>query len=1191
MLAVAGVLAIASRWLAPAITAYFGADVSTRDQLSSPYGLAVGFASLVVGVLALLLQARQSRALAHELIVGPAIPVSPGMNSLRPPDLLADESVYGRDDLMKALIELYSSRGRTRARIHILSGMPGSGKTAIALKVSHELQRRGVRVWWISAADETGLQTGMRQLAQQLAAELDVSAHELDRQWADDAPDVLWRLLNAYRGRPWMLVIDNADDVRWLSPPGELPSGGRGWIRSVVSRQGAVLVTTRDRREEAWGNRCELTEIEELPPPVGAQVLLRAAGATAGSDVDAEALSERLGGLPLALAVVGRHLAEAISVPLPGGITTFNGYRDALDQEPLANAEARGVMNSAFELSLRQMEERGHSHARQLLRLLAMFADAPVPYYLLLDPNVVGKSPLFNDSDAQDLRALLRALSGQSLLELAADGADDQTAEVISLLTLHPLLRDANLHAAALDRQTGELVRLAAVLLDRATDRADMQTSDRSRWPAWQALTPHAMHVLNVLVNEEATDTRSLAGAVRAALRTLDYLAATGLHSTALSQARTIEEIAVAEFDRNDVILLTTRAKVATLLGQGGRFDAARDRLRELLPIFADVYGEKRAETLSCRENLAYNVGKAGDPVDARDRFKELVADSRAVLGEEHPDTLARRANLANFTAEAGDFDRAIEEFRELLPVQERILGEKHPATLRTIANLATLVQERTGDQGSQSDTRQRPTWRLPDEESMPSQTPQPRDEPGWIANYRWTTIAGDLLVGLIGASIPALMSGLPTGLAYYAVVGLLPLVWIAAIGLTRGYESRYFGSGPEEFRSVLLAGIELIAVVAVTAYLARIEIARGVIVLSVPAMILLSFLVRYCVHFDLARRRYMGLRMRRVLIVGGIGQATMLRRQLEASSADGFQVVVTCVPQPGGRLKLAPREPGAMGAVESDILAAIDHYMVDVAVLASDAGIEGMGLRKLSWALEQRNVELIVSPSIVEVVGPRISIRPIAGLSLLHVERPYPSGGPLLLKSIFDKVGAATLLIPLLPFLLLVAVMIRMTSSGSAIYRDTRVGAGGKQFSMLKFRTMYIDAERRLGGEQVPDKNSVLFKIREDPRVTPVGKVLRRFSVDELPQLLNVLRGDMSLVGPRPPQPDEVAIYGADFTHRMLVRPGLTGLWQVSGRSDLSWEESVNLDLRYVDNWSLALDLLILWRTARAVLGNDSAY
>ena len=158
MLAVAGVLAIASRWLAPAITAYFGADVSTRDQLSSPYGLAVGFASLVVGVLALLLQARQSRALAHELIVGPAIPVSPGMNSLRPPDLLADESVYGRDDLMKALIELYSSRGRTRARIHILSGMPGSGKTAIALKVSHELQRRGVRVWWISAADETGLQ-------------------------------------------------------------------------------------------------------------------------------------------------------------------------------------------------------------------------------------------------------------------------------------------------------------------------------------------------------------------------------------------------------------------------------------------------------------------------------------------------------------------------------------------------------------------------------------------------------------------------------------------------------------------------------------------------------------------------------------------------------------------------------------------------------------------------------------------------------------------------------------------------------------------------------------------------------------------------------------------------------------------------------------------------------------------------
>jgi exopolysaccharide biosynthesis polyprenyl glycosylphosphotransferase len=210
----------------------------------------------------------------------------------------------------------------------------------------------------------------------------------------------------------------------------------------------------------------------------------------------------------------------------------------------------------------------------------------------------------------------------------------------------------------------------------------------------------------------------------------------------------------------------------------------------------------------------------------------------------------------------------------------------------------------------------------------------------------------------------------------------------------------------------------------------------------------------------------------------------------------------------------------------------------------------------------------------------------------LLHLERPSVSGGPHMLKSIFDRVVGCLLLLGVSPILLVTALLVKLTSRGPVLFRQTRVGRGGEQFKMLKFRTMVADAEARKAElHALNEGNGILFKMRDDPRITKVGKYLRRFSIDELPQLLNVLRGDMSLVGPRPPLPAEVALYAIDDARRMLVKPGLTGLWQVSGRSDLTWEESMRLDLRYADNWSIALDLLILWKTARAVLGSDGAY
>jgi exopolysaccharide biosynthesis polyprenyl glycosylphosphotransferase len=261
------------------------------------------------------------------------------------------------------------------------------------------------------------------------------------------------------------------------------------------------------------------------------------------------------------------------------------------------------------------------------------------------------------------------------------------------------------------------------------------------------------------------------------------------------------------------------------------------------------------------------------------------------------------------------------------------------------------------------------------------------------------------------------------------------------------------------------------------------------------------------------------------------------------------------------------------------------------VAVLACPE-LDGVALRRLAWQLEKDAVDLVVAPALMEVAGPRTSIRPVAGLPLLHVEHPELSGGRRLAKSAFDRVGAGLALIFLWPVLACIAVAIRLDSKGPALFRQVRVGRDGREFTVLKFRTMVPDAERRKAAlVQYNDHDGVLFKIRNDPRITRTGGWLRRYSLDELPQLINVLRGDMSLVGPRPPLPEEVAQYGDDVRRRLVVRPGMTGLWQVSGRSDLSWEESVRLDLRYVENWSLTLDLMILWKTWSAVARGSGAY
>jgi exopolysaccharide biosynthesis polyprenyl glycosylphosphotransferase len=209
-----------------------------------------------------------------------------------------------------------------------------------------------------------------------------------------------------------------------------------------------------------------------------------------------------------------------------------------------------------------------------------------------------------------------------------------------------------------------------------------------------------------------------------------------------------------------------------------------------------------------------------------------------------------------------------------------------------------------------------------------------------------------------------------------------------------------------------------------------------------------------------------------------------------------------------------------------------------------------------------------------------------------VQVKIPEFEGGVHAIKRGMDVVLSLLALVPIALIAPFVAIAIKLDSRGPVLFHQLRVGRDGRQFWMLKFRTMVADAEMRRGELLAEDEGAgPLFKVKSDPRVTRVGAVLRRFSIDELPQFFNVLRGDMSIVGPRPPLPAEVTSYDGTVSRRLYIKPGITGLWQISGRSDLSWDDSVRLDLRYVENWSIATDLMIMWRTAHVMIAPKGAY
>lgn len=252
---------------------------------------------------------------------------------------------------------------------------------------------------------------------------------------------------------------------------------------------------------------------------------------------------------------------------------------------------------------------------------------------------------------------------------------------------------------------------------------------------------------------------------------------------------------------------------------------------------------------------------------------------------------------------------------------------------------------------------------------------------------------------------------------------------------------------------------------------------------------------------------------------------------------------------------------------------------------------LDGSALRRLSWQLEQTGSELVVVSDVAGVAPHRVKTRVAGGLINISVSPGAGAWVINLAKDIIDRVGGALLLIVFALPMLALAIAVKVGSPGPAFFTQRRVGRDGKEFTMVKFRSMVVDAEARLAElQELNEGAGPLFKLRNDPRITGVGRLMRRTSLDELPQLINVVRGEMSLIGPRPALPTEVAQYESDTTRRLRVKPGMTGLWQVSGRSDLEWEEAVNLDLYYVDNLTLTGDFKIAWRTVKAVTTADGA-
>ncbi|WP_020672564.1 sugar transferase [Amycolatopsis nigrescens] len=474
-----------------------------------------------------------------------------------------------------------------------------------------------------------------------------------------------------------------------------------------------------------------------------------------------------------------------------------------------------------------------------------------------------------------------------------------------------------------------------------------------------------------------------------------------------------------------------------------------------------------------------------------------------------------------------------------------------------------------------------------PKQHRVPVSEPERRTHSdAWEGRYRGWVIAGDLTATVLAIVVAGLVIDRP-GDGHLLAIGTAVAVLCALPG-SRAWSQNVLGEGAEEYRRLgrgFAAAAVLIGLVGLL--VGELAVQPWVFVV-VPAVAALAFPQRYLMRQVLHRARRHGKCLLPVLAAGSPDTVADLIARTRLESHVGWRVEAVCTGS--GRKGEVDGVP-VVGRLD-DLADQVRRGGYRVVAVTADQYWTPRRLQQLAWDLEGTSAEMVVAPVLMEVAGPRLNVSGVFGMPLLRVAAPAFTGGRRLVKEVVDRVLSALLLTLLSPLLLVIALAVKFGDRGPVIYRQRRVGRDGAIFTMLKFRTMVTDAESvRSGLLADNDGSGPLFKLRKDPRITKVGSILRRYSMDELPQLFNVLGGRMSLVGPRPPLPEETETYERDARRKLLVKPGLTGLWQVSGRSDLTWAESVRLDLRYVENWSLAMDLVIMWKTVRAVVSGQGAY
>ncbi|WP_227878640.1 sugar transferase [Arthrobacter dokdonensis] len=505
-------------------------------------------------------------------------------------------------------------------------------------------------------------------------------------------------------------------------------------------------------------------------------------------------------------------------------------------------------------------------------------------------------------------------------------------------------------------------------------------------------------------------------------------------------------------------------------------------------------------------------------------------------------------------------------------------------------------------DAGPAVESTNRPKHTAWDAETLREPSPSGKSRAGWPVLYARRLALTDLAVSL--AAVAAAYFGrfgldnanVANQVPPYEYVGislLILILWNADLALFRTRERQALGAGATEYKRVLTSTLRAFGLLAIIMVVFQLDIVRGFFAMALPLGMVLLVADRWLWRRWIARRRAAGSYLSNAVVLGSTDDVRYVISQLQANPSTGFRVAGVAVSSLDLDTEIDPswyRVP--VQSNMADIARVVRRSRADAVIVAGNLPGGPQTIQELGWRLGDLATELVLASSLTNVAGPRVHFRPVEGLPLMHVEMPRYSGGKHVYKRAADVVLSSMALAVLTPLLLVLGLIVRLDSHGPALFRQERIGRNGESFRMLKFRSMVVDADAQVAALAGSNEGAgVLFKMANDPRVTKCGRWMRKFSLDELPQFWNVLVGHMSLVGPRPPLAREVAQYRAPAHRRLLIKPGITGLWQINGRSNLAWDEAVRLDLYYVENWSLTGDLIILWRTAKAVYAPEGAY